>query len=100
MITLYYLILTQLQERYNIDINCGYEVSTTETTLQMVLNGMGIGYFLEPSIKEYLDNGKLIKLDKYKDLPTIELGYAYNKRFLSTPAQRFIDIMEEHKCQN
>ena len=87
-------------KRYNVDINCGFEVSTTETTLAMVLKGMGIGYFLEPSIKEYLDNGKLIKLEKYKDLPTIELGYAYNKRFLSTPAQRFIEIMEENKFQN
>ena len=81
-------------KKYNINVNCNYEVSTTEITLQMVLRGMGIGYFLEPSIKEELKNGTLIKLNNYTNLPTIELGYAYNNTFLSAPAQKFVEMLK------
>lgn len=79
------------------EVNCSYEVSTTETTLNMVLKGMGIGYFFKPSIKEFVDRGDLIILDEYDNLPTIELGYAYNKKFVSTATKKFIGIIEGNK---
>jgi len=82
------------------NIRCEYEVSTTETTLNMVLKGMGIGYFFRPSIEEYIANGQLKIIEEYKDLPTIELGCAYNKKFLSTATKKFIELIDEGKWQN
>jgi len=79
------------------NVNCAYEASTTETTLTMVLRGMGIGYFFKPSISEYVKRGELIILEEYDNLPTIELGYAYNKKFVSAATKKFIEIIEGNK---
>ena len=90
-------ILDSVLEKNNINFNCCYEVSTTETTLEMVLNGMGIGYFFYPSIKSYIENETLIKVNLSFPIPKIQIGYAYNKNFLSSAAQKFIELMEENK---
>ena len=80
---------------------CSYEISTTEITLELVLKSKGIGFFLKPSIQNYLDEGTLQELwIENKRMPETEFGYAYNKKYLSATTKKFIKYMENEYAKN
>ena len=89
-----------LGEHY-FDNMCSYEISTTEISLELVLRGKEIGFFLKPSVQSLLDDKILQELwVENKEMPVTEYGYAYNKKYLSTTTKKFIKYMENKNAKN
>lgn len=63
-------------------------IHTSETILNAVENGLGIGYIISDIAKNN-DNFKLIKVKE--ELPTIDIVLAFNKKFLTNAPKRFIE---------
>lgn len=61
----------------NINIKPKIEVFTTEAMLSFVKKGLGVGFFLENSIKKELDNKMLYKKDIDTDIEQIYLNCVY-----------------------
>lgn len=89
-----------LGEHY-FDQLCSYEISTTEISLELVLRGKGIGFFLKPSVQNYIDDGSLKEVFiENQQMPITEYGYAYNKKYISQMAKKFIKYMEMENAKN
>ena len=61
---------------------------TSEVILNAVNHDLGIGYLISDIFKNY-NNYKYIKLKE--ELPTADIVFAYNKKFLTTAPIRFIE---------
>lgn len=82
-------------EQNSLKINNVMEASTTELTLSLTLAQMGIGYFFEPSISEELECGLLKKFNLVNQLPSINVGYAYNDYYVNYATRTFINLLEK-----
>lgn len=83
------------------DNMCSYEIATTEISLELVLKNKGIGFFLKPSIQNYLDDKILYELNlDNKEMPVMEYGYAFNKKYLSATTKKFIKYMERENAKD
>lgn len=83
-------------EQNNLQLDKVMEASTTELTLSLTLAKMGIGYFFEPSISEEVKCGLLKKLKLVHQLPSINIGYAYNDYYVNYATQTFINLLESN----
>ena len=63
-------------------------IHTSEVILNAVDNNLGIGYVISDLVKNN-DNYKFIKVKE--TLPTADIVFAYNKKFLTTAPKKFIE---------
>ena len=63
-------------------------IHTSEVILNAVNHDLGLGYLIEDIVKND-DNYTFIKLKE--ELPTADIVFAYDKKFLTTAPKRFIE---------
>lgn len=71
------------------------EVATTEVMLDLVMKGLGIGYFTKMSVSNLLESKELIEIPVNEELPKTNICMAYVKEFLTNAPKRFIDVTKE-----
>lgn len=70
--------------------------SSTEAIVEIVKNGIGIGYALSDYIKSEIKNKKLRIIETDKALPETELYYCYNKNINSKIRDCFLEFIKKH----
>ena len=80
--------LDQLFIKYNVTPKKVINIHTSEVILNAVNHDLGIGYLISDIVKND-NNYKYIKLKE--ELPTADIVFAYNKKFLTTAPIRFIE---------
>lgn len=83
-----YLLQEFLLKNWNPNIKM--EITSTEIMLEVVKNGLGIGYFMEDYIKQDLENGSLKKTKTIVKTPTINITCFYINEFLNYAAKQFL----------
>lgn len=71
------------------------EVPTTEVMLDLVIRGLGIGYFSKPSVEEFIKNGILNKINVDVEVPKNTICVAYIDEFLTSAPKKFLDLIRE-----
>ncbi len=64
--------------------------------IDFVKRDMGVGYFIEDAIDEYLEKGTFVKLELKNPLPTQEVACAYIEDYLTVSAKKFIELFAEY----
>ena len=77
-------------EKYNIKLNPVMEISTTEMTLKMIRRNIGIGWLIENTVSEKIEKNRMKKVNIDLELPKIDIGIAYIKKFVTYASERFI----------
>lgn len=77
-------------EKYNIKLNPVMEISTTEMTLKMIRRNIGIGWLIENTVSEKIEKNRMKKVNVDLELPKIDIGIAYIKKFVTYASERFI----------
>lgn len=80
----------------NVRVSPIIEVSTTDMMIDFVKRDMGVGYFVEDAIDEYLEKGTFVKLELKNELPTQEVACAYIDDYLTVAAKKFIELFGEY----
>ena len=80
----------------NVRVEPIIEVSTTDMMIDFVKRNMGVGYFVEDAIDEYLEKGTFVKLELKNELPTQEVACAYIEDYLTIGAKKFIELFGEY----
>lgn len=83
-----YLLQEFLLKNWNPNIKM--EITSTEIMLELVKNGIGIGYFMEDYIKSELEKGVLKKIKTGIKMPTINIACLYINEFLNYAAKQFL----------
>lgn len=88
--------LDDYMDQHNIRLEPNIEVDTTEINLEIVREGMGIGYFMEDTInfQPDKDNFETITFD---DLPTSEISLIYIDEYTSIATKKFIETLKKRK---
>ena len=71
------------------------EVATTEVMLDLVMKGLGIGYFTKMSVKKLLESKELIEIPVNEELPKTNICMAYVNEFLTNAPKKFIEVTKE-----
>lgn len=87
--------LEKLFKDHNIILNSKIYLYTTEMTVALAKEGIGIGWGLKKSIEHELKAGKLYEIPFQIDLPTLTFSVGYNKNRVSTSTKAFIEFMLE-----
>ena len=80
--------LDELLIKNNVSLKKVINIHTSEVILNAVDHNLGIGYLISDIVKDN-DNYKFIKVKE--TLPTADIVFAYNKKFLSTAPKKFIE---------
>lgn len=72
-----------------------FQSNSTEVTLDMVKNDLGIGYVLNSAAKSYIDAGKIVKLDIDSELPKISLCVVTKKNNDKQIINEFINYLKK-----
>ena len=80
--------LNELFIKNNVNPKKIINIHTSEVILNAVDNNLGIGYVISDLVKNN-DNYKFIKVKE--TLPTADIVFAYNKKFLTTATKKFIE---------
>lgn len=83
-----YLLQEFLLKNWNPNIKM--ERTSTEIMLELVKNGIGVGYFMEDYIKSELEKGVLKKIKTGIKMPTINIACFYINEFLNYAAKQFL----------
>ena len=70
---------------------------TSEMTMQLVRDGLGIGYFLKDILEVQIDKDDYEIISFNNSLPKISICAVYNDELLSPAERKFIRIMRENK---
>lgn len=89
--------LDEYLESKEVKLNPLIEVDNSEMLLNMVINGLGIGYLDEDLIRTHNDNSDLEIIDLEDELPVGDICYVYMDDFLTTATKKFIDILNKEK---
>lgn len=79
------------KEKADLKLKPIIEVSTTEMMYDLVIRGIGIGYFTKMSITDDIINNNLYEIKVNADLPKTQICMAYIPDFLSNANQEFIN---------
>lgn len=75
------------------------EVPTTEVMLDLVIRGLGIGYFSKPSVDNLIRQGVLNEINVDVDLPRNIICIAYIDEFLTSPPKKFLEMIRKEVSQ-
>ena len=91
------LKLDEYMESHNTKLLPVLESWTTEIMLEMVRQGVGIGYFVKDviDIQNDKDNFEVLSFDH--DLPVVDVCCVYIKDFLTTASNKFIELLVKNK---
>ncbi len=86
-------------EKYLVDNNIFYEtiieMPSSNLLKKLILNDVGIGYINKKFVEDEINEGKMIILENFKDLPVDNITIIYNSNKNSKVLKSFIDILKE-----
>ena len=71
------------------------EVPTTEVMLDLVMRGLGIGYFSKPSVEKLIKEGTLNRINVDVEVPKNTICVAYIDEFLTSAPKKFLELIRE-----
>ena len=94
------LKLDEYMESHNTKLLPVLESWTTEIMLEMVRQGVGVGYFVKDviDIQNDKDNFEVLSFDK--DLPAVDVCCVYINDFLTTASTKFIELLTKDKQED
>ena len=90
--------MKKLEQTLGVELEPITEAPTTELTMSLVLDGMGIGYCATEYIKAHKDAIE-IKIEGF-DLPDTAIECSYSEEVINKPAQEFIEGLVRFCNQN
>ena len=91
------LKLDEYMESHNTKLSPILESWTTEIMLEMVREGVGIGYFVKNVIDTQTDKNSFEVLTFDGNLPAIDVCCVYIEDFLTTATRKFVDLLTSNK---
>lgn len=82
--------LENAMNSYNVKLNVGVSVDTTDLIISSVKRNLGIGYVVKEAVRDEIDRGEIKELKLNCNLPVFELNLVYIKNYLSHPAEKFL----------
>lgn len=83
--------LNELAIENNVIFNNVLAIENSETVKEAILQGNGVGYILEPLVKNDIDSGVLEKLNIKEALPYVTVNLVYIDKYLMNAPKVFID---------
>jgi len=88
--------LEEKLKRHSINFNVSIRSYDSITTIELVKEGLGIGWGLKKFIKKELNNKTLYEIPlKFQNPPTI-YSVAYDKKFLNKTAEEFLNYLKDN----
>lgn len=84
--------LEEFFEHKNIKVTSSFEASS-EIMLEMVREGMGIGYFPKEILEKQVDSEDY-EILSFEDLPVMDIQCNYLSEFLTAASHKFIDMLQ------
>lgn len=85
-------------EQYLMDNNINYsidiELPNSNLLKNLIMNDVGIGYINKKSIQKEIDNGNLVIVDRFKNIPIDNITIIYNSKKNNAIVQNFIEILK------
>ena len=91
------LKLDEYMESHNTKLSPILESWTTEIMIEMVREGVGIGYFVKNVIDTQTDKNSFEVLTFDGNLPAIDVCCVYIEDFLTTATRKFVDLLTSNK---
>lgn len=78
-------------KKYNIKVNTGISVDTTDLIISSVKRNLGIGFVVKEAVLSEIENGNIKELNINCELPKLELNLIYIENYLTYPAKEFLE---------
>lgn len=88
--------LEEKLKRHNIKFDSSIRSYSSETTIELVKSGLGIGWGLKKMIKKELENKELYEISLEFDNPATVYSIAYDKKFLNNTAYEFLKFFKDN----
>ena len=86
-------------EQYLINMNIVYnveiEIPNSNLLKNLIINSVGIGYINKKSIQKEIDNGSVMELKKFKNIPIDNISIIYNSKKNNQIVTSFIKILKD-----
>ena len=86
-------------EQYLIDNNINYtveiEIPNSNLLKKLIINDVGIGYINKRFIKEEVENGSVVVIYEFKNVPTDSISIVYNSRNKNNLLTKYIDSLKK-----
>lgn len=86
-------------EQYLINMNIVYnveiEIPNSNLLRNLIMNSVGIGYINKKSIQKEIDNGSVVELKNFKNLPIDNISIIYNSKKNNKIVTSFIGILKD-----
>ncbi|MBP5678985.1 MAG: LysR family transcriptional regulator [Bacilli bacterium] len=93
------LKLDEYMESHNTKLVPVLESWTTEIMLEMVREGVGIGYFVKNVIDTQSDQDQFEVITFEDELPAVDVCCVYIEDFLTTATHKFIELLTNHTSE-
>lgn len=87
-------IVDQYLSDNDIEYDVKVELPNSILLKKLIVNGVGIGYINQDSIKEELENGILVEFEKLKNPPQDDVTIIYNSKNSDNVVKEFIKIIK------
>lgn len=87
--------LEEILKNNNIILKHDYTSYTTELSINLVKEGLGIGWGLQKCIEKELETKELYKLNTSFELPTACFSIAYNEEVLNNTTKKFLKLFKQ-----
>ena len=85
-------------EQYLIDNNINYsvEIEIPNSTLlkKLIINDMGIGYINKKFIEDEVENGLVVVIESFKNIPTDSISIVYKTKDKNKLVLKYIDSLK------
>lgn len=87
--------LEETLKNHNIILTHNFTSYTTELILELVKNGLGMGWGIKKCIEKELENNSLYELKTDFEMPISTFSIAYNEKTLNKTTQEFIKLFKK-----
>ena len=89
--------LDEYMESKNIKLNPKVEADTSEMILELVKDGLGIGYLISDFIENQSDSSEYEIITFDNELPEVDICCVYIEDFITTATKKFVDVLNKEK---
>ena len=87
--------LEETLKKHNLLLKNDFTSYTTELTIELVKEGIGVGWGVKKCIQKELNDGLLYELPVDFDTPVTKISVAYDKAFLNDTTSKFLEFFKE-----
>ena len=89
--------LDEYMESKNIKLNPKVEADTSEMILELVKDGLGIGYLISDFVENQKDSSEYEIITFDNELPEVDICCVYIEDFITTATKKFVDVLNKEK---